>query len=671
MIRAALKSLLGRKVRLLLSTFAIVLGVAFVAGTLIFSDTLNRSFTALFASTVGDVVVQPVGAQTEGGTPSSQTLPASLLDELEQVDGVARVDGNVNAFGVYVVGSDGKLIGGLGPPSIGGNWTNAPVARRRRPRGRRRRGAAGPARGACSTSAPPRRPATRSATRSRCCCPAGTAQFEAELVGILGYPEGGSLNGATLTLFDTPSAQELFLDGEDVYNDVWVTAEDGVSQEELRDAVAPGAAQRRRGRDRRRGGRRRGRRAARGDRLHHHVPAGLRRHRPGRRRVHHRQHVLDPGRAAQPRARAAARPRRLAAAGDLVGAARGVRARAARLHDRPRARRAAGDGAARPVRPVRPRPVRAAAGVRAAHRRRVVRRGRARHHGGGVLPGPPGRPDRAGAGAAATTSRCPRPSIRRRLVFGVLLAAVGLVSLVFGLVLDVPKPLAFVGAGVLGVLLGVASASPVISRPLLRLARGGLPAAVRHRRQAGRRELAAQPAAHRGDRLGADDRPGARRDDGRHRRLGQGLDRRGHRGRVRRRLRRVQRVRRRVQHRHRRRDGRRRGRGRGRPDALPVPARRRRPVLRHGARPLGRRAAGAEGPRGHRRRCGTGRCWSRSPTPTRRASRSATTSTSRCPRASSRGRSSASSRTPRSSSPAPSRPSPRSTRPASSRPTTR
>jgi putative ABC transport system permease protein len=53
-IRAALKSLLGRKLRLLMSTFAIVLGVAFVAGTLIFTDTMSRSFTALFASGVGD-----------------------------------------------------------------------------------------------------------------------------------------------------------------------------------------------------------------------------------------------------------------------------------------------------------------------------------------------------------------------------------------------------------------------------------------------------------------------------------------------------------------------------------------------------------------------------------------------------------------------------------------
>ena len=59
------------------------------------------------------------------------------------------------------------------------------------------------------------------------------------LVGIAGFPDGGSLNGATFAAFDTATAQDLFLDGEDVYNDVWVTAEDGVSQQELRDSVAP------------------------------------------------------------------------------------------------------------------------------------------------------------------------------------------------------------------------------------------------------------------------------------------------------------------------------------------------------------------------------------------------------------------------------------------------
>ncbi len=112
MIRAALKSLLGRKVRLLMSTFAIVLGVAFVAGTLVFSDTLNRSFTALFDSTVGDVVVRPEGGTTADGAPSSVTLPASLLEELRDVPGAARVDGNVNATGVFVVSDDGNRAAG-------------------------------------------------------------------------------------------------------------------------------------------------------------------------------------------------------------------------------------------------------------------------------------------------------------------------------------------------------------------------------------------------------------------------------------------------------------------------------------------------------------------------------------------------------------------------------
>jgi putative ABC transport system permease protein len=66
MIRASLKSLLARRVRLLLSTFAIVLGVAFVTGILMFSDTLQRSFTALFDSTVGDSVVQVKGSDLGG-----------------------------------------------------------------------------------------------------------------------------------------------------------------------------------------------------------------------------------------------------------------------------------------------------------------------------------------------------------------------------------------------------------------------------------------------------------------------------------------------------------------------------------------------------------------------------------------------------------------------------
>ena len=52
MLRASLKSLFARKVRLVLTTIAIVLGVSFMAGTFVLTDTMNAAFDEVFASTV-------------------------------------------------------------------------------------------------------------------------------------------------------------------------------------------------------------------------------------------------------------------------------------------------------------------------------------------------------------------------------------------------------------------------------------------------------------------------------------------------------------------------------------------------------------------------------------------------------------------------------------------
>lgn len=237
MFRAAWKSLLGRKLRLIMSTFAIVLGVAFVAGSLIFTDTLGRSFTALFASTVGDVVVRPEGGTTVDGSPSTRTIPASVVADLTGTPGSTRVDGNVTAFGVYVVSADNKIIGGQGAPGIGANWTGAPaghgieslsIVDGELPEGsdqvvldRRTADLSGYDLGE------PIRVVT-----------AGTqALLTPTLVGIADFTDGGSLNGASVTVFDTPTAQQLFLKGEDAFTDIWITAADGTSQEELRDTV--------------------------------------------------------------------------------------------------------------------------------------------------------------------------------------------------------------------------------------------------------------------------------------------------------------------------------------------------------------------------------------------------------------------------------------------------
>ena len=238
MIRAALKSLLGRKVRLLLSTFAIVLGVAFVVGTLLFSDTLNRSFTALFDSTVGDVVVQPEteGVGASSGT-STVTVPGDLVDRLAEVPGAARADGQIGVSGVYVVDSEGRPIGGFGPPSLGANWSDAPAAG----------GLVGLQITEGRAPTAPGEVVLDENTAEDSGYAIGDvvsiitseeeANLEPTLVGLAGFPEGGSLNGATLSSFTTAEAQRLFLQDEDVYNEVWVTAADGVSQEELRAEV--------------------------------------------------------------------------------------------------------------------------------------------------------------------------------------------------------------------------------------------------------------------------------------------------------------------------------------------------------------------------------------------------------------------------------------------------
>jgi putative ABC transport system permease protein len=238
MFRVALKSLLGRKLRLLLSTFAIVLGVAFVSGSLVFSDTLSRSFTALFASTVGDVVVRPEGATTVDGAPTTRTLPASLVDDLSTVEGAARVDGNVSAIGVYVVGTDGKVIGGQGAPGIGVSHSTAPA-------GHGLEGFVVVDGRAPETSdevvldeVTAEKAGYAVGDRARVITASEQAILQPTVVGLAGYRDGGSLNGATIAVFDVETAQDLFLKGEDAFNDIWVTAEDGVSQEDLRDAVA-------------------------------------------------------------------------------------------------------------------------------------------------------------------------------------------------------------------------------------------------------------------------------------------------------------------------------------------------------------------------------------------------------------------------------------------------
>lgn len=241
--------------RLLLSASAIVLGVAFVAGSFIFTDTLGRAFTTITTGSVGDVIVDTGrsggsgpdadamaddGAAPEAPDESppgtNRTVPASLVPRIAEAPGVARVDGNIIDYTTFVVGADGKLIGGLGAPGIAVNHTGGPAAHGVE--------LATIVEGRWPTAAGEVALDETSAAASgheigdpvRFVTTGEHPTHEATLVGTMRYGNGG-LIGASIAAVDTKTAQELFLDGKDEFSNLWVTAAAGTSQEQLAEAV--------------------------------------------------------------------------------------------------------------------------------------------------------------------------------------------------------------------------------------------------------------------------------------------------------------------------------------------------------------------------------------------------------------------------------------------------
>src|SRR6266508_1088588 len=133
MWRATIKGLLAHKLRLGLTALAIVLGVAFVAGTYILTDTMGRAFDDLFATVNKGVAVEITGIpkfETNGPggeqAGSAERVPATLLDTVRQVDGVASAEGGVSGY-AQLVDKAGKAISTGGAPTLGVNWVDSPV----------------------------------------------------------------------------------------------------------------------------------------------------------------------------------------------------------------------------------------------------------------------------------------------------------------------------------------------------------------------------------------------------------------------------------------------------------------------------------------------------------------------------------------------------------------
>jgi putative ABC transport system permease protein len=118
--KVALRGLFARKLRLALTVLAVVLGTTLIAGTYVFTDSINSAFDTIFtvSNKNTDAAITPhktIDTSDNGGT--QPTVPASVLDRVRSSPGVATAEGSIFDAGT-VLGKNGKRISKGGAPNF-------------------------------------------------------------------------------------------------------------------------------------------------------------------------------------------------------------------------------------------------------------------------------------------------------------------------------------------------------------------------------------------------------------------------------------------------------------------------------------------------------------------------------------------------------------------------
>ena len=234
MFRIALKGILGRKARLILTSLAVILGTSFLAGTSVFSDTLNRTFDNLFSDVFKNVDAYVRSTQVieaDFGQEERQRISADLVSIVESVPGVRDASPDIQAF-ARIIGKDGKPIGsgGQGPPTFGsvgeefagalwstaeGKWANGPTE-------------------VVIDEASAKAGKYVLGDTVKVVAQSGSREFT--LVGIASYGDVRSPGGATFALFDSVTAAE-FLTQPGFIDAILVSGDGSVSDAKLTQAI--------------------------------------------------------------------------------------------------------------------------------------------------------------------------------------------------------------------------------------------------------------------------------------------------------------------------------------------------------------------------------------------------------------------------------------------------
>ncbi|RDG37897.1 ABC transporter permease [Streptomyces corynorhini] len=239
MFRTALRNVLSHKARLLMTVLAVMLGVAFVSGTLIFTDTLGNAFHNQSAKSYKDVAVgarvwdtrddeSDSESDADKGTPG---VDQKTVDRIGELTGVASVTSRVSGF-AGVGDPDGKLIGN-GWSNTGGNFT--PGKDGKDPAYDFTEGAGPTEAGQVALDKDTAARGKYKVGETVRVATNGPVK-EYTLSGIFTTEDGAVNAGGSLVLFDTDVAQKLYLE-PGYFSELSVTAEAGASHDEIRAQV--------------------------------------------------------------------------------------------------------------------------------------------------------------------------------------------------------------------------------------------------------------------------------------------------------------------------------------------------------------------------------------------------------------------------------------------------
>jgi putative ABC transport system permease protein len=284
MFALALRSSMANKRRLVGTALSVLLGVAFLAGTLVFTDTIASTFDRLFASIYEDVdtyVRSDSTVETEMGGEQRGRLPASVAATVAEVDGVADAQGFVGGF-AQIVDADGDAIGnpGQGAPTFGMSYAGGELGLWELTDGSV---APGPGEVVIDQGSADRGDL---AVGDRITVLTQTGPHEFDLVGTATFGSVDSPGGASTAIWELATAQEVLLGGAQEIDAVLVGGRGAAGRQRGDHGIGHGGGDP--GLD------------ARGPLLLQHLPARLRRSRPRRGGLHDLQHLSDHRHAAHP-----------------------------------------------------------------------------------------------------------------------------------------------------------------------------------------------------------------------------------------------------------------------------------------------------------------------------------------------------------------------------------